>query len=184
MEMKVIKELLGEAENKDAIIAEINKQNGIDVEKQKSKLAEVETENASLKSKVTELSNSESDSTAIKLELDNLKQSIETDRLAKEQQEAENARLNAISARFDTVIGTNKFRDELTSNGVKTMFMNALDDEANKGKGDAEIFESLTKDNNYFENPNKPGDMTKTGTVNNQIELSDFDRMNKLVYGE
>ncbi len=54
------------------------------------------------------------------------------------------------SNRFKTVVGEQKWRDELTEKAVYAEFKTALQDEANKGKGDKDILAALTQDKEYF----------------------------------
>ena len=79
----------------------------------------------------------------------------EADRKAKEAAEEAD-----FSNRFKTVVGEQKWRDELTEKAVYSEFKTALKDEANKGKGDKDILDALTKDQNYWKNPNQPANMT------------------------
>lgn len=81
----------------------------------------------------------------------------EADRKAKEAAEEAD-----FSNRFKTVVGEQKWRDELTEKAVYSEFKTALKDEANKGKGDKDILEALTKDKGYFSDPSKtPGIFTR-----------------------
>lgn len=108
-----------------------------------------------------------------KKDLEDLKAQI-----AKEKEEAERKAKEAeieaeYKTRFSGLAGENKWRDELTEKAVYAAFKEALADENNKGKGDKEIFEALTKDKNYYENPN-PIDMKGMGsnkTAGNASEL-------------
>ena len=60
------------------------------------------------------------------------------------------------------MVGENKWRDELTEKAVYSEFKTALKDEANKGKGDKDILEAMTKDKGYFSDPSKtPGIFTR-----------------------
>ena len=81
----------------------------------------------------------------------------EADRKAKEAAEEAD-----FSNRFKTVVGEQKWRDELTEKAVYSEFKTVLKDEANKGKGDKDILEALTKDKGYFSDPSKtPGIFTR-----------------------
>lgn len=76
-------------------------------------------------------------------------------RIADEKDEAEKkAKAEAEEAeyanRFKTVVGEQKWRDELTEKAVYAEFKTALQDEANKGKGDKDILAALTQDKEYF----------------------------------
>lgn len=85
----------------------------------------------------------------------------EAERIAKEEAEEK-----ALAERFKTVVGENKWRDELTSEAVYSKFKEALKDEANNGKGDKDILEALTKDKGYFSDPSKTPGFFSKGTGN------------------
>ena len=100
-------------------------------------------------------------------------------RIADEKAEAEKkARAEAEEAeysnRFKTVVGEQKWRDELTEKAVYAEFKTALQDEANKGKGDKDILAALTQDRNYWENPNQPANMAGMGTNVNTNSANPF----------
>ena len=123
-----------------------------------------------LEGKITELEDAGGDTEKVQKELDDLKQTIadekaEADRITKEQaQEAD------VMARFQSVVGENKWRDEITGKAVFGEFKAALGSEGNKGKGDREILEALTKDKNYYDNPNTPADMPSMGNLDMTTE--------------
>ncbi|WMI81838.1 phage scaffolding protein [Anaerotignum sp. MB30-C6] len=97
----------------------------------------------------------------------------EADRKAKEDAEEAD-----FQNRFNGVVGENKWRDELTGKAVYGEFKAALKDEGNKGKGDSEILEALTKDKDYYVNPNKPKDMTPMGRTDfSKVTREQFGRM-------
>lgn len=71
----------------------------------------------------------------------------EAEKKAKAEAEEEEAEY---SSRFKTVVGEQKWRDALTEKAVYAEFKTALQDEANKGKGDKDILAALTQDKEYF----------------------------------
>lgn len=79
--------------------------------------------------------------------------------------ERKTAQENYLKKRFDSVVGENKWRDELTEKAVFAEFKAAVSMDVNKGKEDKEILEELTKDKNYFLNPNRPLEMMGMGRV-------------------
>lgn len=103
-----------------------------------------------------------------------LEKKIADEKAENERKEKENQIEAEFKSRFDTIVGENKWRDELTGNAVYQEFKNALTDENNKGKGDKEIFELLTKDKSYYINPNPPADMQGMGGVSGAT-ISDND---------
>ena len=58
-------------------------------------------------------------------------------------------------SRFDAAAGEKKFLHPMVREGVIAEFIRAAEDPGNKGRGDREIFENITKDKDYFasENP-------------------------------
>ena len=71
-------------------------------------------------------------------------------------------------------------RPEYVRTGVMNDFEKALADKANRGKSDAEIFESLTKDRDYFKSMNPS--MENMGGINNRIIESDTDKLSDAEY--
>ncbi len=124
--------------------ADIGKAKG-DFEKMKSQLTEAQ-------STISELEKNKTDVEKMQEEINKYKQA-EADRLEAEKQAKVEEELNK---RFTAVIGEAKFVNELTKNGIFNEFKSALSDETNKGKGDSEIYTTLTKDReDIFANPNK-----------------------------
>ncbi len=118
----------------DAILAE----NGRDIENAKKPFADYEA----VKDQLKKLESAKGDIQAIQAELDKYK-AAEESRAAREKAEAEKA---ALTERFKAVLGENKFASEFTEQGVFASFEKAINDPANVGKGDAELFAALTKD--------------------------------------
>ena len=122
---------------------------------------------------VTELESANGDAAKYKKDLEALQKQIADEKAEAERKAAEEAAETECKSRFDSAVGEKKWRDELTGNAVYCMFKTSLADEANKGKSDKEILEMITQDKNYYENPNKPGDMQGMGFGGG--ELSDND---------
>lgn len=90
-----------------------------------------------------------------KKKFEDLEKQVKADKDAAELA-AEQAKEEAeFQTRFNSVVGEQKWRDELTEKAVYSEFVAALKDEAHKGKGDKDILEILTKDKNYYTNPSK-----------------------------
>ena len=90
-------------------------------------------------------------------DVEELKKQIEGYKAAelKRSEEAKAAAERAeLEERFNAVTGERKFLHDMVRTGVMAEFDAALKDKANRGKGDAEIFETLTKDKGYFANQN------------------------------
>ena len=108
-----------------------------DLEKANGTLREYETTIADLK-KSAECNED------FKKKFEELEQRIADEKAEAEAEEAE------YSNRFKTVVGEQKWRDALTEKAVYAEFKTALQDEANKGKGDKDILAALTQDKEYF----------------------------------
>ena len=108
-----------------------------DLEKANGTLREYETTIADLK-KSAECNED------FKKKFEELEQWIADEKAEAEAEEAE------YSNRFKTVVGEQKWRDALTEKAVYAEFKTALQDEANKGKGDKDILAALTQDKEYF----------------------------------
>lgn len=129
----------------------------VDLEKANGTLREYETTIADLKK-------SAEGNEDFKKKFEELEQRIADEKAEAEKKAKAEAEEAEYSNRFKTVVGEQKWRDELTEKAVYAEFKTALQDEANKGKGDKDILETLTKDRNYWENPNQPANMAGMGT--------------------
>ena len=127
--------------------------NGTDVEKAKSKVTALETE----------LKEKKADFDKLNTEFEELKKSnasgedwkakfeaLQSENIAKEKKaEADRilAEKNAdIEKRFDECVGDKKFSHEAIKSSYLKKFADALESDDYKGKGDADIFHALTKD--------------------------------------
>lgn len=77
---------------------------------------------------------------------------------------------NDYKQRFESITNGRKFVNDLTREGLYGKFKEALNSDDNKGKTDAEVYEALTKDKNYYENPNKPADMLGMGHIDGNVD--------------
>lgn len=94
-----------------------------------------------------------------------------------EERAAEEAELNE---RFSTVTGEKQFVHDYVRKGVMDDFGKALKDKANRGKSDAEIFDALTKDRDYFKSQNPPAE--NMGGANSRIVESELDKLSDAEY--
>ena len=145
--------------------------NTTDIGKAKGELetvrADLEKANGTLKeyeTTIADMKKSAEGNEDFKKKFEDLEQRIADEKAEAERKEKEEAAEAEYSNRFKTVVGEQKWRDELTEKAVYAEFKTALQDEANKGKGDKDILETLTKDRNYWENPNQPASMAGMGT--------------------
>ena len=114
-----------------------------DLEKANGTLNEYETTIADLKK-------SAEGNEDFKKKFENLEQRIADEKAEAEKKAKEEAEEAEYSNRFKTVVGEQKWRDALTEKAVYAEFKTALQDEANKGKGDKDILAALTQDKEYF----------------------------------
>lgn len=114
-----------------------------DLEKANGTLKEYETTIADLK-KSAECNED------FKKKFEELEQRIADEKAEAEKKAKAEAEEAEYSNRFKTVVGEQKWRDELTEKAVYAEFKTALQDEANKGKGDKDILAALTQDKEYF----------------------------------
>lgn len=129
--------------------------------------AELEKANGTLKeyeTTIADMKKSAEGNEDFKKKFEDLEQRIADEKAEAEKKAKEEAEEAEYSNRFKTVVGEQKWRDELTEKAIYAEFKTALQDEANKGKGDKDILETLTKDRNYWENPNQPASMAGMGT--------------------
>lgn len=114
-----------------------------DLEKANGTLKEYETTIADLKK-------SAEGNEDFKKKFEELEQRIADEKAEAEKKAKEEAEEAEYSNRFKTVVGEQKWRDALTEKAVYAEFKTALQDEANKGKGDKDILAALTQDKEYF----------------------------------
>lgn len=114
-----------------------------DLEKANGTLREYETTIADMKK-------SAEGNEDFKKKFEDLEQRIADEKAETEKKAKAEAEEAEYSNRFKTVVGEQKWRDELTEKAVYAEFKTALQDETNKGKGDKDILAALTQDKEYF----------------------------------
>ena len=131
--------------------------NTADIGKAKGELetvkADLEKANGTLKeyeTTIADLKKSAECNEDFKKKFEDLEQRIADEKAEPEKKAKEEAEEAEYSNRFKTVVGEQKWRDELTEKAVYAEFKTALQDEANKGKGDKDILAALTQDKEYF----------------------------------
>lgn len=131
--------------------------NTADIGKAKGELetvrADLEKANGTLKeyeTTIADLKKSAEGNEDFKKKFEDLEQRIADEKAEAEKKAKEEAEEAEYSSRFKTVVGEQKWRDELTEKAVYAEFKTALQDEANKGKGDKDILAALTQDKEYF----------------------------------
>lgn len=147
----------------DINTADIGKAKG-DFDKVKADLDKANGTIKEYETTISELKKSAEGNEDFKKKFEDLEQKIAEERAAAEKKAKEEAEEADFSNRFKTVVGEQKWRDELTEKAVYSEFKTALKDEANKGKGDKDILEALTKDKGYFSDPSKTPGIFSRGT--------------------
>lgn len=123
----------------------------------KGKLDDALAKNKTLTKDITELQNSNASTEDFKKKFEDLQKKIEDDEKAAKAAADDKALTDAITA----VFGDKKFTSDYVRNGIIADMKTEIAKAENKGKGYAEIFESLTKDKEgIFANPNGPANMT------------------------
>lgn len=144
--------------------------------KYESDLKKVRDDLKTAKDTISTLEASKGDAEALQAELDKYKQADEARQKA-EQEAAEHA---ALVERFGKVKGDREFSSEYAESGLLEAFRKAISDPANTGKGDKELFDSLTGNaEGLFRNPQKEtvkidGVNTTPGTNEPQKMLTFF----------
>ena len=148
---KIIPEITDEQLNKlmDMNSTDIGKAKG-DYDKIKGDLDKANEDIEKYQNKITELETAATNGEDFKKKFEDLKKEIEDEKAEAKRKADEAAEEAALSERFKTVVGENKWRDELTEKAVYSQFKNAIKEDANKGKGDKDILEALTKDKEYY----------------------------------
>lgn len=162
---KIIPEITDEQLNKlmDMNSTDIGKAKE-DYNKLKADLDKANADITTYQEKISNLEESLNSGEDFKKKFEDLKKEIDDERAETKRKAEEAAEEAAMSERFKTVVGENKWRDELTEKAVYSEFKNSLKDEANKGKGDKDILEALTKDKGYFSDPSKTPGIFSKGT--------------------
>ena len=131
--------------------------NTADIGKAKGELetvkANLEKANGTLKeyeTTIADMKKSAEGNEDFKKKFEDLEQRIADEKAEAEKKAKEEAEEAEYSNRFKTEVGEQKWRDALTEKAVYAEFKTALQDEANKGKGDKDILAALTQDKEYF----------------------------------
>ena len=121
-----------------------------DADKYKDEIASLKQQIAEKDTTISEMEKAKGDAEKIQAELDRYKKAEEDRKAAEKAAEEDRILTEAVTS----AIGDKEFVNDMTKNGYIAEVKKALADPANKGKGAAEIFESLTKDvEGIFKNP-------------------------------
>lgn len=91
-------------------------------------------------------------------EVEGLKQKVAEYEAAEQKRKDEAqkaAETEALKARFNPLRGEHEFVNAGTERWIFDEFQKALGEDANKGKSDAEVYASITKDKDIYRNPNQ-----------------------------
>ena len=172
---KIFKDAMDEQINAilDINSSDIGKAKG-DFDTQKTQLDEAQKTIKSYATQIEELKPTLANGECFKEKFEKLQKKIEDEKAEAErvrkEQEAETELTNRFNALLDD---KTKFVNELTKDGIYRQFKDAIANAENKGQGDKEIYEMLTKDKEgIFANPNPPADMLGMGDVNTK-EIDD-----------
>lgn len=167
------------ADKKEAFDKEVkeNYKTISEVEKIKSKndelttqLAEKDNSIKDLNEKIKGYDGKETDMKALQDKVAEYEQK-ERERLENEKKQKEETELKT---RFDSLLGDNKWKHSDIENGRFIAFKDALNNADNKGKGDKEIFESITKDLDCFVNPQQEKINLPANSSNNNEPVKGF----------
>ena len=147
-----ISTILNGIELTDAQVKAILDVNSADItkalNKQKDELASAKDALTKAQETISGLEANKGNLEALQKQIDDYKAADE--KRAREAKEA--AERAELEERFAAVSGDHKYIHDMVREGVLRDFGLALKDKANRGKGDAEIFDALTKDKGYFAN--------------------------------
>lgn len=119
---------------------------------------------ADLKSTVETLENDNKGVEELKQKIADFEQA---EQARKDKAERDKA-LAGIRARFEPLKADKEYFNEYVENGVFDEFCKALENDANTGKSDKEIYEQITKDKDIYKNPNQRVDMPSAGAGGNK----------------
>ena len=142
-------------ENRAAIVDKIVKEAGKDITREQNKFSDYDALKAQVAEQATTIDGlkaASGDAAKLKAQL----AEYETKEAQRVEQDAKNAKQREMAQRFASVRGAVEFVDPDIEAFVLTKFGASLDDPANKGKGDAEIYAALTKDKPFFKNQAAP----------------------------
>ena len=165
MKRETIESLIPETvENRAAVIDKIMTEAGKDITREQKKFEDYDDIKGQLtkaQATITELEKVKGSADELQKQIDAYK-TAETERAANE---AKTAKQREAAQRFTSVKGQHEFIDPDIEDAVMNKFMAAVDDPANKGKGDAEIYATLTKDKPFFKSMNPNVNMGGVGDV-------------------
>lgn len=153
--------------------------NGKDIENAKTEVSGLRAKLKEAQETIKTMEANKGDLEGLQAELEKYKQA-EADRQQAEQEAAARA---AIMERFNKAAEGKEFSNDLAKNGLMEAFRSAVNDPANTGKGDAELFGMLTKDvPGLFKNPQQET-VTIKGVTGSWSNDANNDAMMRRVMG-
>lgn len=140
----------------DEIIAQIQAESGKDVQAEKDKTKKVNDDLTAMAARIGEYETKikdfeKQDAAGLAAKIEELQKVID-DRKATDDKAIHDKNL---SDRLDKVTGERKYLNEFTRKGILSEFTAAVEDKANAGKSDTDLFDALTKDRDgIFESKN------------------------------
>ena len=131
------------------------------------------------KETISTLEANKGDTDALQAELDKYKQADE----ARQKAEQEAAAHSALVERFGKVKGSREFSSKFAEAGLLEEFSKVINDPANTGKGDKELFDALTKDAaGIWKNPQQEP-VKVPGVTGSWADADNNERMMRKVMG-
>ena len=147
--------------------------------KYESDVKKVKEDLKTAKETIATLEANKGDTDALQAELDKYKQADE----ARQKAEQEAAAHAALVERFGKVKGDREFSSKFAEAGLLDEFNKAINDPANTGKGDKELFDALTKDAaGLFKNPQQEP-VKVPGVTGSWADADNSERMMRKVMG-
>ena len=147
--------------------------------KYESDVKKVKEDLKTAKETIATLEANKGDTDALQAELDKYKQADE----ARQKAEQEAAAHAALVERFGKVKGDREFSSKFAEAGLLDEFNKAINDPANTGKGDKELFDALTKDaSGLFKNPQQEP-VKVPGVTGSWADADNSERMMRKVMG-
>lgn len=131
------------------------------------------------KETIATLEANKGDTDALQAELDKYKQADE----ARQKAEQEAKERATLEERFNKAVNGKEFANDLVRSGTLDAFSRALNDPANTGKGDKELFDALTKDAaGIWKNPQQET-VKVPGVTGSWADADNNERMMRKVMG-
>lgn len=151
------------------VIDGVMKIHGADIEAKKLELETLKTQIEDKSKTIEELTEASKklDSTSEEVKTLQAKLDEYQTNETKRKEETEQAQKESeMKQRFDALLGENKWFDDDIAKGRYNAFKDEINKPENQGKGDADLFEVVTKDRNCFVNPQRENlNLPANGTI-------------------